>query len=436
MIVVWGGLAGLSAACMAAEGNYSVLLVEEKPFLGGRAASFEWKRNILDVGQHLHVAQFSHYLAFARKLGLSNQIYTQPELEVDLIDADGAKASIGSSFLPPPLHLGPSLMDFPYLNPLDKLRITGPVLAGLLPANFSSRRREVFGDWLRRYGASNSTIRQLWNPIIIATLNAPVDKVSVQLGLMILRRVLLSKKGGRLGWLKCPHSVMMDRARQYIESRGGKVQVSTSVSAVNVDDGEFRSVVTGDGEKIHGETCISAVPSHELLSLLPKDMQNHDHFENFTGIQWNPIVNLHMFLDRPVMEEVMLGVVGSDTQWLFDIEEIKDVSEGPHLCASISYAKDLIQSRPDRILAKAISQLRKFLPKLRDAEVRDYAVLKQPRATFSPHPKTQGLRPESNTPVSGLYLAGDWTDTGWPSTMESAVRSGLQACREATGSGE
>ncbi|MFP4588595.1 MAG: hydroxysqualene dehydroxylase HpnE [Candidatus Acetothermia bacterium] len=429
-LIVGGGLAGIAAATELVDRGLSVYLIEQSPSLGGRTTSFKWKGRRLDNGQHLHAACYNYYLELLRKIGLQDEVFNQEYLRVPFRHLEGTSATLRHSRLPPPFHLAPSLFSYPFINSLQRA-ITGIIsLRSLLTFSERMLDRQTFGDWLERYGVSEKAQHCLWEPVIKATLNGSVDSVSLKMGLMIIRKVLLSKNGGRLGYLQCPLSEIGKTAQTYIEARGGKVQTGRTVEEIVANDEQFEGLLLDDGTRVQGETCICAVPGHELKNLLRYSLLPAISDE-VRKLDWNSIINVHIY-GPAINEETMLGCLGTVIQWLFN-QSLMHSSEPGHYCLTISDADKLIPESSSAIIELVTEELKALFPETK-LEITDTAVLKYPRATFLPLPGSEHHRPKPNTDITGLYLAGDWTDTGWPSTMEGAVRSGVKAGQMITNS--
>jgi len=432
MIVIGGGLAGLAASTSLLDHGYTgdLVLLEKAPRVGGRTGFIEYGDRTLDLGQHMHVSGFDYYQKFMTRIGLADDLATQESLDVQFRDKSGRVGRVRSNELPPPFHLISATYGFPFISFFDKLSLIGPLFSSLLSNSGVEERSESFGDWLRKRGASEKSIAKLWNQIIIPTLNASVDEVSVKMGLMILKRVLLDKRGGRLGRLDGSLAKIGRSAVEFIESKGGQVRTSHPVERVEKDDGEY-VVRLSDGEEISSEAVLSAVPAHALKKILSDSLL--DNFSHpFWELEWNSIINVHLFFDEKVMEEAFFGFLEGTAGWVFNVSKGSEES-GKHVCLTISDPGELEDLEPDELVEKVRADLSSPLPAINEAELLDSVALYQPKATFKAAPESKTLRPPQNPREKGLFLAGDWTDTGWPATMEGAVRSGYYCAREVLG---
>ncbi|MBS3765437.1 hydroxysqualene dehydroxylase HpnE [Candidatus Bipolaricaulota bacterium] len=434
IIVIGGGLAGLSASVKILEGGYSgdLVLLEKSPSVGGRTGSVDYRGRILDLGQHMHVSGFDFYLRFLDLIGLSEDLMTQSRLDVEFRDKSGNVGRVRSNRLPPPFHLLSATYNFPFISSSDKLSLVGPVVAALAFGSEDEENDRSFGDWLREKGASEKSIRRLWNQIIVPTLNAKVGEVSVHMGLMILKRVLLDKQGGRLGRLDGSMSKIGDSAVNFIENHGGEVRGSSPVEAVELKDEGRHLVQLKDDNKIGADLVLSAVPGHRLEEVLTDSALNRFSCP-FWDLEWNSIINVHLFFREDVMEQDFFGFLEGTAGWVFNVTDSGANSEG-HICLTLSDPGELEKISTRELVSRVRRDLASPLPRVRETELEDSVALYQPRATFIGSPGSSSLRPPQNPPLGGLYLAGDWTDTGWPATMEGAVRSGYYAAEEVLGS--
>ena len=434
--MIGGGLAGLSAACALADRGISVTLIERRDYLGGRAFSFIDPETgmELDNGQHVYLRCCTEYIDFLKRIGAFDQTTLQSRLRVTVADKAGRRGVLASTpFLPAPLDLLPSLLRYRHLGLMDRLR----VIRGMLSIRRTDRERErerlesmSFRDWLIAHGQNDRTIAALWELITLPILNDTIDAVSAYMGIMAFQDSLLAGKGmADLGYSRVGLSTLVtDGARDYIEGRGGRLLMGRRVTDLNVEEGRVTGVKVG-GDIIHADAVISATPWDGLERLLSTENgENSAPGVSPPQLEWAPIVGLHIGYERPVMEEPFLTVVDSPIQWIFNRSLMQDsAGDGSRLLVSISAAWREAGMSTDELREMAEAELRPVLPNTADSPMTYFRVVKQPQATFRCLPGVQDQRPSQTTAVPGLFLAGDWTETGWPATMESAVRSGAMA---------
>ena len=435
-MVIGGGLAGLSAACALADRGITVTLIERRNYLGGRAFSFIDPETgmELDNGQHVFLRCCTEYIGFLKKIGALSQTTLQSRLQVTVADKAGNRGVLASTrFLPAPLDLLPSLLRYRHLALMDRLR----VIRGMLSIRRTNRERErerleamSFREWLVSHGQNDRTIAALWELITLPILNDSIDSVSAYMGIMAFQDSLLAGKGmADLGYSRVGLSTLVtDGARDYIESRGGRLLVGRRVSGLVSKDGRVTGVRVGD-EVIEADAVVTSTPWDALERLLDaSELPVEVASVETPQLEWAPIVALHIGYDGPVMKEPFLTVVDSPIQWVFNRSQMQDSADaGARLLVSISAAWHEAGMSSDELRHMADAELRHVLPKTADTSMTYFRVVKQPQATFRCLPGVQAQRPSQTSTVPGLFLAGDWTQTGWPATMESAVRSGAMA---------
>jgi squalene-associated FAD-dependent desaturase len=435
-VVIGGGLAGITAACELADSGHRVTLYEKRPFLGGRAYSYTDKATGTEVdnGQHVFLGCCTEYIRLLERLGVRDRAYLQERFRVPVVDKVWGTSTLISSPLPPPLHLGPSLAAYRSLTPADKAR-AGIALAGILRTDRAAHHELddiTFEEWLRRHRQSPHAIASLWNLIIQPTLNDDASRVSADLALMVFQEGFLrSRDGANVGWAKVGLSALIgEAARRYIEDRGGEVRPGVGIAAVEVSDG--RASVRTPSAALDPDVVVVAVPPQDAPSLLPDSVMADPFFARIRQIETSPIVNIHLWYDRPVWGKRFAAFLNTPVQWVFNKTRLWGLEDrGQYLDISLSGAHDYIDMPNADILALFTKEMFALFPPTRGAELTRALIVKQRDATFAARPGVSRLRPGQRTPVQNLFLAGDWTATGWPATMESAVRSGLLAAAEA-----
>ncbi|UQA91794.1 hydroxysqualene dehydroxylase HpnE [Streptomyces halobius] len=445
-VVVGGGLAGTTAALALAGAGLRVTLVEGRPRLGGLVFSFRRDSTAgqltVDNGQHVHLRCCTAYTGFLERIGAAHLVPLQDRMDVPVLDA--ARMRLGRlrrTALPVPLHLARSLAGYPHLSPAERAGVVRATLAlkGLDPADPALDGVD-FGTWLRRHGQSPRAVEALWDLVGVATLNATADDASMGLAAKVFKTGLLSAPGAAdIGWARVPLGEIHDTlARTALEKAGVRVALRTRAGSVTrADTGGWQVAVDNGphgGELLAADTVVLAVPQRETHALLPDGaLPGRDRL---LDIGTAPILNLHVVYDRQVLRRPFFAAVGSPVQWVFDRTEASGLAARPegagcqYLAVSQSAAQDEIDQPVATLRARYLPELERLLPAARGAGTRDFFVTRERTATFAPAPGVGRLRPAARTQAPGLFLAGAWTATGWPATMESAVRSGLTAARE------
>ncbi|MFJ8728008.1 hydroxysqualene dehydroxylase HpnE [Streptomyces sp. NPDC093269] len=430
-VVVGGGLAGITAALALADAGVQVTLLEGRPRLGGLAFSFERGNLTVDNGQHVYLRCCTAYRWFLDRIDAAALAPLQDRLDVPVLDADAAPGRrlgrLRRDALPVPLHLGRSLATYPHLSLAERARVGRAALAlRTLDLADPALDAQDFGSWLAAHGQSARAIEALWDLVGVATLNAVAEDASLGLAAMVFKTGLLSDPGAAdIGWARVPLGELHDRlARKALDSAGVRTEVRTRVTSISHDENGNWSVQV-PGERIETDAVVLAVPQREAHGLLPTGAL--DAPERLLEIGTAPILNIHVVYDRKVLGRPFFAALGSPVQWVFDRTEASGLREGQYLALSQSAAQDEIDEPVAVLRERYLPELERLLPGARDAEVKDFFVTRERTATFAPTPGVGRLRPGARTNAPGLYLAGAWTATGWPATMESAVRSGVGA---------
>ena len=424
--VVGGGLAGLAAAIECADRGADVTLYEARSRLGG--ATFSFSRNGLDLdnGQHVALRCCTAYLGFLRRIGVESLLPMQSRLRVPILREGMPPAMLSRAALPPPLHLAATLLRYAPLGFRERLAAARAATAlGKLDPDEPTLDGETFAAWLRAHGQSERAIEALWNLIALPTLNLPAEDASLAAAVKVFRTGLLDRADAAdIGIPAVPfRRLHAEPAAAALERSGGRLLVSTQVRRVTAE----REVVLDKGAE-QADAVILAVPHDAVSALAPPGTADSNAL---SALGTSPIVNVHVHYDRQVLDGPVAAAVGSPVQWLFDRTAASGASEGQLVAVSLSHAVDEIGASVADLRERFVPALERVLPAARSARILDFAVTHEPRATFRAAPGTAALRPGARTPVTGVYLAGAWTSTGWPATMESAVRSGLAAARAA-----
>jgi squalene-associated FAD-dependent desaturase len=429
--IIGAGLAGLACGCELADAGHRVTLFERRPWAGGKAYSFvdDETGETVDNGQHIFMTCTTAYMDFLRRIGTLHLTKRQRRLRVAVFDARGRRSDLAAMPLPAPLHLLPSFATYRHLSLADRARVARGVAA---ITRVSPKRRDdfdgvTFGEWLRRNGQSESVIRDFWDLIVVPALNCRSDDASAAQALFLFHEgFLASAESAAVGVPMVGLSELhAEPAVRYIESRGGQCVTRSAIESVDVRDGRVEAMVNAGGERLVFDAYVSALPPAQLLGVLPEDVRTQAPFSSLPAIRMSPIVNLHLWFDRPALGIDFAAFTGSDLQWVFNRTRIAGADGEEHLVLSQSAADRYVDLDKARMLELLLPQLQRALPAARSAQLTRSVLIKEPDATFVPAP---GLRrPGAATPIENLFLAGAYTDTGWPATMESAVRSGVQA---------
>ncbi len=429
--VIGGGLAGLEAALDCLDAGAQVTLLERRARLGGATWSSHHHGLEVDNGQHVFLRCFEVYRELLRRLGVEDRVVLQDRLDVPVLAPGGRASRIRRSALPAPLHLAPSLARFGPLSLRERLGVAraAQALARLDPAD-PDHDRETFGSWLARHGQSPAAIERFWDLIARPTLNLPAQEASLALALVVFQRGFLGRgPDGDLGYADVPlQELHGNPALQLLERRGASVALRARVTGVEREAGGALAVRV-DGERIIADAVIVATTHEEVAALLPAEAGVDG--ERVARLGTSPIVSLHVVYDRPVTDLAFAAGLGTPVQFLFDRTRSSGLGAGQYLTVTLSAGGAHVGIAADVLRKQFEPELASLLPGARDARIESFFVTCERAATFRQAPGTRPLRAGTRTGMPRVFLAGAWTDTGWPATMEGAVRSGRNAAREA-----
>lgn len=441
VLIIGGGFAGLAAAVELAEAGREVLLLERRSFLGGRAYSFTDKvtGDTIDNGQHLMMGCYHATLRFLEKIGAMDKLKFQANPQVDFLEAVSAQSVLQASFkcpsLPAPLHLLAGLARLGTIGWKDRL---GALRVGLALKRMNGNRARLADltvrEWLDELGQSENIQRRFWDIMALATLNEAPERVSADIFARVLDQAFLHSKQdstmviSRVGL----SDLYVQDACRFIESRGGRIRLNADVGEILFDGPRAVGVMLRSGERIEADTVISAVPYFALRRMIsPEVAQSAECFRHLERFHSAPIVSINLWYDRPVTDVEFAGLLDSPIEWVFNKNAINGVP-GPrqHLALVISGAHDAAAKPKEALIDMATNEMNRFFPEARAQSPAHAYVVREVDATISHVAGTSHLRPAQRTSFENFFLAGDWTDTGLPATIESAVWSG-QACARA-----
>lgn len=430
ILIVGGGVAGLSAAVHLSRAGCSVTLIERRQHLGGRTYSFqdETTGDTVDNGQHLLMGCYAETLRYLDLIGSRRLARLQRSLHIDFADvATGRKAALHAAPLPAPLHMFAGLLQLPTLTRRDKLRLLtiGLELLWSSPRKEYALQHMTVEHWLRELGQSESARRYLWDVIAIGSLNDAPDRVSALPFFRVLRTAFFGKRSNAS--LLIPtvglSELLIHPARDFIESHNGRTIMGTAVSQVVLREGRTAGVRTGSNE-LPASHVILAVPQHAVGAMLP----DAAFARSAAQLTSSPIITVNLWFDRTVMEEDLIALLNGRMQWAFNRSRmLGSTKEGQYVACVLSGAGDFVMLEKDELVEMALKDLRAIFPAVGNSHVRHSLVVKEMRATFAAVPGSEQLRPNTSTSVPGLFIAGDWTNTGFPATIEGAILSGRMA---------
>jgi zeta-carotene desaturase len=485
--IAGGGLAGLAAACALADTSFKVTLFEKRPFLGGRASSYEHPGTgeVVDNCQHVLFRVCTNLIEFYERIEVADQIRWSDQM--NFIEPGGRTSVMKSSFLPAPMHTAPSFWSFSFLSMSDKLSIS----RALMPLTLTEQRDtgESFQQWLDRYGQSPRAVERFWRPILVSALSEELDRISISAAAQVIRESMKSPAARQMGVPTVPLTDLYNAAGDYVQNRGGVLHFRQPIEGFQFDGARvklcLRDQKEGAGAPLLASSArkpalslpkgadspgqpnntydylILALPFDTLDRVLPDAPESAPLRENISHFENSPITGIHLWFDRQISELDHAVLLDRTIQWMFhksrlqpmrrERDEARNAAEndrgraalqgraseqqegasapegGSYIELVVSSSKTLIDKSRAEIVELALKEVREFFPGAREANLVKSTVIKEVNATYSPHPGIDAHRPSAITPWPRVFLAGDWTATGWPATMEGAVRSGYLA---------
>jgi squalene-associated FAD-dependent desaturase len=461
VIVIGGGLAGLAAGVALAESGWRVRLFEQRPFLGGRATSY-----VLPDGEHVDNCQHvtlgccTNLDDFYRRVGSTNKVKFFDRLL--FLDPQGRQGAMEAGILPAPFHMTGSFAKFAPLSLADKISIGRAMLTILRtsghpsgPAGLNSAEGISMLEWLRQQRQTQRAIDRFWRVVLVSALDEELDQTDARFGIDVFWKAFLcNNRGYRMGVPVVPLAELYDGCRAYIEKKGGEVALRSPVRGIKIENYSVAAIQFDNNREESADAYVFAIPHDTFAELLPPEIAQADPaFRNLDKIKDSPITGVHFWFDREVTSEPFITLLDTTVQWVFNktalfgptqvaatgtsdakadaaISKIAAAKQYLQLVISASY--DFLQKPRQEIIDLCLKEVRQALPAARAANLVKATVIKEAAATFSPQPGVDRWRPKHQTSVDKLFLAGDWTATGWPATMEGAVRSGYLAAEAVT----
>jgi squalene-associated FAD-dependent desaturase len=433
VLVVGGGLAGLSAACALADAGYQVRLLEKRRYLGGRASSYEHPGTgeVIDNCQHVLLGNCVNLIDLYQRLGVSDAIRWFDRLT--FVEPGGRRSILEPSFLPAPFHSMPAFLRAPAFSFADKLAIGRGV--GAFVAGIPKDSEENFAHWLARHGQTVGAINRFWKPVLVSALNEDPDRMSVHYAGQVIRKsLLLSPGAGRMGVPTIPLSELYSRAIDYVESRRGQVNLSVAPESFEWSEETQQWTVAARDQSFTSDAVVLALAFEGLSKLLPSMPRNSEAEQlaaNLGHFGHSPITGIHLWFDREITDLEHAILLDATIQWLFHKSRLQAEKRrgapGSYVELVVSASKSMVEMQRQEIIDLALRELAEFFPLVAQAKLVKAAVVKEVRATYSIRPQLDLLRPAALSPWPRVFLAGDWIATGWPATMEGAVRSGYLA---------
>jgi zeta-carotene desaturase len=423
--VIGGGVAGMSAACALAEAGFQARLVEQRGYLGGRASSYlhPGVGEIIDNCEHVLFGCCTNLQGFYRRIGVAERIHWTSEMT--MIEPGGRRSVLGPSFLPAPLHGLPKLLLAHAFSLADKIALGRAFSALMMPVPADST--ESLGEWLKRNKQTRGAVDRFWRLVIASALNAEIDEIALPYAAKVIRELFMNSAfAGSMGMSTVPLSELYARVTPFLEDRGGTVLLNTNVEGADWDEETMQwTVRTRTGEML-SDFVVVALPFEGMAKLLP-NLPPAGGADALAGqierLEHWPICSVHLWFDRPITELEHAVLLDREIHWLYN-QSVLQARGGNYIELVVSATRAFAALPRDQAIAQALRELAEFFPIVKEAKVEKVALVKEVRATFGVPPGIDAARPGAVSPWPNLFIAGDWARTGWPSTMESAARSG------------
>jgi len=482
--IAGGGLAGLAAACALSDAGFHVTLFEKRPFLGGRASSWEHPGTgeVVDNCQHVLFRVCTNLMEFYQRIGVADQIRWYDQMT--FIEPGGRTSVMKSSPLPAPLHTALSFMNFSFLSAADKFAIA----RALVPLTLSQQRDtgQSFQHWLDHHGQTKHAVERFWRPILVSALSEELDLISISAAAQVVRESMKSPAARQMGVPTVPLTDLYNKAGDYIRARGGELHFRQPIEGFTAHASRVQLQLRSQEENRQNDSkegapplslrslqgqggdfdfLVLALPFDALDRVLPDTPESAPILEKLTHFETAPITGIHLWFDRQISDLDHAVLLDRTIQWMFHKSRLQpmrtearreqtghereghereghDFSRattasnlngalapegGSYVELVVSSSKTLIDKSRAEIVDLALGEVREFFPAARLANLVKSAVIKEVNATYSPRPGIDTHRPAAATGWPRVFLAGDWTATGWPATMEGAVRSGYIA---------
>jgi zeta-carotene desaturase len=412
IVVAGGGLAGLAATVALCSAGHSVKLFEARPFLGGRATSYEIDSETIDNCQHVLLRCCVNLMDFYRRLGVENDITFHSE--IFFIEPGGRMSTLRAGVLPAPNHFAESFLRMSFLNAGEKLDVFRAIRAIEIEQGRDDLDRITMQEWLEEKRQPARAIERFWRQVLVSAVNEELDRMAAAHGFQVFRLGFLARKNSyEMGVPAVPLGRLYSR-EAWNRIGQADLRMRAPVEKIVIENGLVEHIVVA-GEQVRADHYICALPFERIGAIIP------DLALDLTGFDHSPITGIHLWFDRPVIDVPQATMFDRTIQWVFD------KGGGKYVQVVVSASRSLIEMPRADVIALAVRELAEFFPAVSQAKLEKAHVVKEVRAVFSPLPGLESRRPPTRTATHNLFLAGDWTRCGWPATMEAAVRSGYLA---------
>jgi len=427
VIILGAGISGLSAAMHCIKLGKTPILVESTGNIGGRARSFEDRvsGDIIDNGQHVMMGCYASFLELIQEMGMMHAMQKQKYLSIPFHFMNGEKDILlakGIAGCNGPLGMALGMLRLRFIQFADKKSLL--LFALRLQLGMCRPGSMTAKEFLLSEKQTDTLIELIWTPVILATMNGKPDEVSAKVFVTVLRLAFFgSGDASSLYIPKCGLSELFEPFEAWLNSHGGIMLRSNGVSSILIEHGIAKGVALADGTVLSSARIISAIPPHALQKIIPHEIQQYEYFSELGQIGYSPIISLYLWFDKAFPEIELSAIMHANTQWIFKKSTMMKTAKSL-LALTISAGDDIIGISTEDIAQQCADEVRNCFPEMQDAQVIHWKVIKEKSATVLIDPETEDIRPKQQSPIDGLILAGDWTNTGLPATLEGAALSG------------
>ena len=431
VVIVGGGLSGLAAGVGLASQGIRTTILEQKPSPGGRAYSFQDSvtGDTIDNGQHVLIAGYERTMHFLETIGTRQLLRVQETPSLTFHHPRRGFQTLRLSRLHIPFNFLVGVLRCTLFSIPDRLRLVraGNALRSAAVRDRPRLERETVQEWLERAGQSDECIRSFWEPLAVSIMNEKTRKASAFVFVKALGNAFL---GGPMSAALAVPSVgltqlYVESARRYVTLHGGSLQCNADVVKLHMEGGVAEGVKLRDDTVVRADAVILTIPPHKLVSVIPPQLR--ESLPQLPLIGMSPIVSVHLWFQTDFMDQESVALIGRRIQWLFNRRLInREGGKGAHISAVISGAYDFVDLTKEELVRIAVEDIRSAYPVLSERPWHS-VVIREKSATYSSSPATESMRPSTMTPLANVFLAGDWTATGYPATIEGAVLSAERA---------
>ena len=428
IIIIGGGVSGLAISCKLAKEKIDNLLIEKRPFLGGRAYSFydNNSKEEIDNGQHVIVGACKEFINFLSEINSIEKISFEKKLRIPVLNKNKLFNLQSHNF--PIKILGKvfSILQYKHLKVRERMNLLKTLykISKMKPKDLKELDNENFYKWLKKNNQSTNTIDCFWELFAIPALNDEIKNVSASIGIRLFQVAFIESDINanfaipNVGLTK----LLGDSAENFLKNTNTKIIKNQEIKSILVKNDKISGVITKDDRKIKSDIVISTLPPNQILDIIPKNYQSY--FKKSKEINMAPIVGIHLWFEKYFFDEKFMVVIGSPIQWIFNDSKIKNSNSSfQHIVISLSNAWEW-KNKPKKVMKEIfLSEINKLFPKSKKSKLINFSVIKMFNATFRCQPGIQKIRPKNRTKIKGLYISGDWVESEWPSTMEAAVIS-------------